>query len=77
MTKKWKITTYEDCCGLLEIVASPANINKFIAIENRGYLKSGICYTVWKSRDRLNRVKTRHDFWSILLHEVASFAFRK
>lgn len=73
-----RITTYKQAFEIvLGVTLTPQVLERVKKIEEDGYYEKGICYAIWRSQDKLLRMKADPRFWSILHNEVRKHAFRK
>lgn len=71
-----KITNYEEAFEFISISYNDKAKYYINQLEQEGYKEKNICYSIWKSQDKLLQYKNDSRFWSIFMNEIRKIAFK-
>jgi hypothetical protein len=71
-----KIKTYEQAFDLINVAYTDKAKQTVIKLNDEGYNKSSICYSIWKASDKLMDLRGHSSFWNILVNEVRKHGYK-
>lgn len=70
-----KITTIQQALDLIGVTGNQRVINIVKKLQNEGRSEKSICYSIWKSSDKIIAYKSDNRFYTVLENEIKKWAW--